>query len=664
MPNIIGTIVSVERFLKNEVSPIFIHPTNDDYVPITLEQNREYVIPDFQREIRWKKENIIELISNISEGGRFLGNIILSKRQSLKYEIIDGQQRITVLLMLLKYITYVSGASVDVYSTCKFSIQSFSEFQNLLDHNFAYDTMLPEEQELVIESDIFNQRLRYQELWKAIGDSGIITRGNSRNFLTNLSRCELNILLNTVTDGGYSIQYFLDVNLKGVRLDTEDILKSYLFSFDPGEEIRTAWKNVKRSIHEIKKYTSKYTLVKAVEQFLYCNLFMKPLFRNSGVKFNENFQLKSSKTINGVHYYKNDHIVKVINDNEYFRMTFDALNKYLNAYMDIVSTDGVSATFRSMFIIGRKCLIQDNEIKIIHNLLKKILLDDNVVPKILVMKYLLDIFILSATRNKIDIRKAYGIYCLSILFTVFDDKRSSTQITDIAKMDDWYIGVIAQINRYLCSSLTDKRLSAKYTALLLDPADSSASEDDEWTEIEDSVAINTYQYRCKSLATIYNYFRINDGNVSIRHIDCLYTYLNDEKLFSTEHFILNKSEKYSIPNISENVAYPDGVKKCVDSLFNFVFMPRELNGSWGNMHISDKLIILAKNGTIFNCEYSQMVFEICQEEFANKPDVTNLKHEVAFEQAYAEYYESDFLSDFSNYARKVIERVVSRIKSS
>jgi hypothetical protein len=665
MPNIIGTIISVERLLKNEETRVFIKQGNDEDSPIVLEENREYVIPDFQREVRWSRENIIELMSDINDGDRFLGNIILSKRQNLKYEIIDGQQRITMLLMLLKYIKYVSGNSVDVYSTCDFLIESFPKFQDLLNHYFNYVSMPPQEKVQIDDSDIFNQRKRYKELWNAIEASGIITSGTSRSFLTKLSRCELNILLNTAMDGGYSIQYFLDVNLKGVRLDTEDILKSYLFSYDTGNDIRHAWRDLKKNIFETENYTSKYTLIKVVEQFLHCNLFQQTVFKDSGVKFNEKFQLKSAKIVNGVRYYKNDHIIKVINNNEYIRNSFAAINEYLKILINIISIDGVNEEFRNMFIVNGQRLLQDNEIKIIHNLLKKIILDDNVVPKILVMKYMLDIFILNDTRSRSDVKKIYGIYCLSILFTVFDDKRSSSQITDIVKMDNWNAGVISQINRYLNSDLTAKRLSAKYSVVLLNAIDEDLTdeEDIEREDSDDKIALNNYQYRCKSLATIYNYFKINRDNVSVSSIDSLYMYLNDERLYSIEHFILNKSEKYSISIIEGEIPYPNEIKKYVNSLFNFIFITRNLNGSLGNMHISDKLLALNSNPINIECEYSQMISVVCNEIFANKPNITGRDNEDVIKKIYNEYYESTFLSDYTDYAEKVIKKVVEKIRN-
>lgn len=664
MPNIIGTIITIEKFLKNEEASVFIPQGNETGSPIILEKNRQYYIPDYQREVRWGKENIIELMSDINEGERFLGNIILSKRQNSTYEIIDGQQRITMLLMILKYIEFIAQESVTVFQRCIFKIDSFLKFQDLMNSFFDYDSLSEQKQEEINLSDTFNQRKRYCELWSAIKQSEIITRGTCRSFLIKLSRCEFNILLNTAVDGGYSIQYFLDVNLKGVRLDTEDILKSYLFSYDNSDDIRQKWKRLKENIFRIQNYTSKYTLVKVVEQFLYCDLFLHEPFKSSGIKFSDKFLLKSAKVINGIHYYKNDHMIKVINDNAYIRNSLDTINKYLDILYDVISTDGgVSAEFRDLFVLNGRKIVQDNEIKIIHNLIKKITLDDNVVPKILIMKYLLDVLINCDTPCRANIKKIYGIYCLSLLFTIFDDKRSSTQITDIVKMEDWNGGIIFQINQYLQSSLTAKRLAAKYTAMLLNSNDDTQYED-EWEDIDDIVALNNYQYRCKSLATIYNYFKINGNIVTVNNIDDLYTFLNDERLFSTEHFILNKSENYTIPQLNGAIPYPDRIKKYINSLFNFIFIRRQDNGELENRHIACKLSYLGQNPIPITCEYSRMVYEICNEVFANRPDISSLDNETDIRDALNNYYENTFLDDYTDYATKVIEKVIEKFHNN
>ncbi len=83
-----------------------------------LLQNQSFSIDEYQREYKWDKENIDELLSDLQAkffthrrsedetsavsgyGEYFLGSIIVSKRNGKNY-LIDGQQRVTSLTLLL-----------------------------------------------------------------------------------------------------------------------------------------------------------------------------------------------------------------------------------------------------------------------------------------------------------------------------------------------------------------------------------------------------------------------------------------------------------------------------------------------------------------------------------------------------------------------------------
>jgi uncharacterized protein with ParB-like and HNH nuclease domain len=86
-----------------------------------LLQSQSFAIDEYQREFKWEKKNIDELISDFldkfetshrdgnttaavaSYEEYFLGSIIVSKRNGKNY-LIDGQQRVTSLTLLLIYL--------------------------------------------------------------------------------------------------------------------------------------------------------------------------------------------------------------------------------------------------------------------------------------------------------------------------------------------------------------------------------------------------------------------------------------------------------------------------------------------------------------------------------------------------------------------------------
>ena len=95
MSNIKGTIVNIKDFISNRLVDIKIQNSDSEEVVFKLDANRSYRIPDFQREIRWSRDNLYELMSDINSGAKFLGNVILTKQGNRIFDIIDGQQCFT-----------------------------------------------------------------------------------------------------------------------------------------------------------------------------------------------------------------------------------------------------------------------------------------------------------------------------------------------------------------------------------------------------------------------------------------------------------------------------------------------------------------------------------------------------------------------------------------
>lgn len=56
---------------------------------VYLDENRIYIIPGYQREIRWSAENVQILIDDLKKGSKFLGTITLSTSEARKFEVIE-----------------------------------------------------------------------------------------------------------------------------------------------------------------------------------------------------------------------------------------------------------------------------------------------------------------------------------------------------------------------------------------------------------------------------------------------------------------------------------------------------------------------------------------------------------------------------------------------
>lgn len=68
-----------------------------------------YIIPLYQRNFAWREEQILRLLQDIyeayttnPEGNYFIGSLVVRKRHDDDFEVIDGQQRLTVLSLITR----------------------------------------------------------------------------------------------------------------------------------------------------------------------------------------------------------------------------------------------------------------------------------------------------------------------------------------------------------------------------------------------------------------------------------------------------------------------------------------------------------------------------------------------------------------------------------
>lgn len=87
-----------------------------------INSNEYYNIPDYQRPYSWNQEQVDTLLSDLLEDYQgentnhyFCGSIVLVKptNQRDRYDIIDGQQRLTTFMLLLAVLKYVYGNLMD-----------------------------------------------------------------------------------------------------------------------------------------------------------------------------------------------------------------------------------------------------------------------------------------------------------------------------------------------------------------------------------------------------------------------------------------------------------------------------------------------------------------------------------------------------------------------
>ncbi len=647
MAELLGIIAPLRKLLAQSEQTISI---NDQEV-LKLNQNRRYIVPDFQREIRWDEDNVSLLIDDLKSGKCYLGNIILTQHPNNTFSIIDGQQRLTVITMLIHCIRRLHGERIEVLVPCALQVDSFNMLETLFQNDFSEERFFSEE---VQRADKLHQADRYLSLWKYIKSHPTISnQREAAALLTNIEGSNVNLIINQSDDIREGIRYFIDVNLKGKQLDPEDIFKSFLFKNDSGEEIRTEWYKLKTNVVLAEKRSIQYPLLKYIEHYFYCDLYTDSKYK--GLEFSDDFKLKKefkTKEEYPQTFRKDSHLIEVIADKRYMLNALRRLNNSISIMTEIAGSSRPTYFFTELFPCipknGKPDPLDSDEMGVIHNIMRKMLRDSNLLPKALLMKYILSI-IDKQPKSKKEYRKIYGVYLLSVLFVVFENKKSKDVLLSVLKAnkDDWYNEAVTQIKSYFSTDrITDSRLLAQYKL--------GTNEDGE-----------DYQFRCKSLATIYDYFVIRGTEVTISNLSRLKEFLTNEDKYSTEHFIVSKSaSRKMMVTVGDTAVDYEIEDKCyrsyVNSIFNFIFIPKQLNSKLENNWLPKKETVLAEEPEEIECDYSKMVMskaQILSDSFSELPLTTENYAEKLFL-----FFARDFRDKYIEYSRDVLRAVIEKIK--
>ena len=89
-------------------------------ISVVFSGETQYVIPPYQRPYSWKEEHCMSLFDDLKnayedkEEGYFLGNIVIAKsnENSNSLEVIDGQQRLTTLIIFMKVLLHFDKSNL------------------------------------------------------------------------------------------------------------------------------------------------------------------------------------------------------------------------------------------------------------------------------------------------------------------------------------------------------------------------------------------------------------------------------------------------------------------------------------------------------------------------------------------------------------------------
>lgn len=230
-----------------------------------------YRVPPFQRDYSWTEDewddlwqDIVALFEADAEPSHYMGYLVLQTADHKRFDIIDGQQRMTTISILvlaaLGHLKDLVAADLDAENNKKRAEQLRNSYIGYIDPV----SLVPQSKlELNRHNDRFYQtylvpleRLPQRglnasehQMRKAFGwfkdrlklRTGV-TEGSGRSLASFLDQLvdKLFFTVITVTDELNAFKVFETLNARGVRLSATDLLKNYLFSVVSSPETHEA----------------------------------------------------------------------------------------------------------------------------------------------------------------------------------------------------------------------------------------------------------------------------------------------------------------------------------------------------------------------------------------------------------------------------------------
>ena len=206
----------------------------------------KFYVPSYQRGYRWGKEEVIMLLDDISTNGEnnYCLQPVVVRKDKDRYELIDGQQRLTTIYLIYKYMHAVGGQFLP---EPKFSIiyetrEKSEEFLNNIDLDLKEENI-----------DFWFMCQAYETI-----DTWFKEQGDVTSFLKISSYFEKKVktIWYEVGANEDAIALFTRLNIGKIPLTNAELVKALFLSRDGNnlsqerqEEISLQWDNIEKELH-------------------------------------------------------------------------------------------------------------------------------------------------------------------------------------------------------------------------------------------------------------------------------------------------------------------------------------------------------------------------------------------------------------------------------
>lgn len=247
-------------------------------------QDYSFLVPDYQREYVWEVDNqvdqFLEDINNEYDAGTsdqsyFIGSIIIVKNGD-KYDVIDGQQRLTTIVIalcafrnLLKHLT-LDAKQKNWFETIEQWLSKFDpeadetqvrlELQYEESKNYLGKLILGEPYQDESTTSIKKMKKAYEQIKQHLLSEHLHHTGDNNNKGTNidalvnfaryfLTKIELVVIQSE--NLGSALKIFETINQRGAGLNAMDLVKNLLFSQvdeKDFQKIKKLWKEINQNL--------------------------------------------------------------------------------------------------------------------------------------------------------------------------------------------------------------------------------------------------------------------------------------------------------------------------------------------------------------------------------------------------------------------------------
>lgn len=224
-----------------------------------LDESVKYIVPEYQRNFEWKREQAEEFWEDISSGSVFLGNLVLdiSKQKENEIYIVDGQQRITTIFIFLAACR-CHAMNIKSYDQAN-AIQTKISFIDDTSGKAGSSKLIPSPSIV----DVFAETIANSS-WDG---KKFESKGKKRQVnkikpiyeyflecISDLGADDLAALLKKLYESSFvrieieeaqeAFEIFERTNARGMELNAADLLKNYLFAQNASEKLTDDWDEI------------------------------------------------------------------------------------------------------------------------------------------------------------------------------------------------------------------------------------------------------------------------------------------------------------------------------------------------------------------------------------------------------------------------------------